>query len=98
MPVDAIIILWIQVQNTPILITQEWDLRSWIWHLADNKLAFRLVEIMYGNFEVELERDGGQTDAAWRRTTLTGAGPLRMRPAEKQKVVLANGGNSSHKP
>jgi hypothetical protein len=24
-------------------------------HLADDKLAFRLVEIVYGNFEVELE-------------------------------------------
>jgi hypothetical protein len=28
-------------------------------HLADDKLAFRLIEIVYGDFEVELEGGGG---------------------------------------
>jgi hypothetical protein len=26
-------------------------------HLADDKLSFRLIEIVYGDFEVELERN-----------------------------------------
>jgi hypothetical protein len=33
-------------------------------HLADDKLAFCLIEIMYRDFEVELERDDDQTGAA----------------------------------
>jgi hypothetical protein len=32
--------------------------RNRMGHLANDKFPFRLIEIMYRNFEIELERDG----------------------------------------
>jgi hypothetical protein len=34
-------------------------------HLANDKLPFRLIEIMYRNFEVELERIGNKQIERW---------------------------------
>ena len=39
------------------LYYSEQELRDKTGHLADDKLSFRLIEIVYGNFEVELERN-----------------------------------------
>jgi hypothetical protein len=37
----------------------EQELRDRTGHLADDKLSFCLIEIVYGDFEVELERNEG---------------------------------------
>ena len=62
--------------------------------LADDKLAFRLIEVVYRNFEVELEGN-----EAYAKPTgngeLTGAGPLRIRPAGEKGDALAIGGSSA---
>ena len=39
------------------LYYSEQELREKTGHLADDKLSFRLIEIVYGDFEVELERN-----------------------------------------
>ena len=68
-------------------------------NLANNELAFSLIEVMGGNLEVEL---GGmrnqqvQSDGIGR---LTGAGPLRIRPAsrvvrEPGRFSVRNGSNT----
>jgi hypothetical protein len=56
--------------------------RDRMGHLADDKLAFRLIEVVYRNLEVELEKHGESAFAKPQgNNRLTGAGPLRIRPA-----------------
>jgi hypothetical protein len=56
-------------------------------HLANDKFPFRLVEIMCRNFEVELERMVNEQVQGNRQGRLTGAGPLRIRPAGGRESV-----------